>query len=66
MYPTEVDADQPDNAAIAYGVYDAFMTVLTTGDGWGVDYPISRQDLLDAVTEGVRRAFADVLGRERP
>lgn len=66
MYPTELDADQPDNAAIAYGVYDAFMTVLTTGSGWGVDYPISRQDLLDAVTEGVRRAFADVLGRELP
>lgn len=41
----------PDPAAVAKGVHDAFLTVLTTGSGFGADYPISREELLDAVTE---------------
>jgi hypothetical protein len=47
---------------VAQGVRDAFLTVLTTGAGFGPNYPFSRDDLLAAVTEGVRQAFADVLG----
>jgi hypothetical protein len=49
-----------DPEAVAQGVYEAFLTVLTL-DGFGLDYPMNRRDLLDAVTEGVRQAFADVL-----
>lgn len=48
--------------AVALGVHDAFLTVLTTGLGYGPDYPVSREELLAAVTEGVRQAFAEVLG----
>jgi hypothetical protein len=54
-----------DHDSIAEGVHDAFLTVLTTGSGFGPDYPWSREDLLAAVTEGVRQAFAEVLTAEQ-
>lgn len=52
-----------DSEDVAQGVYEAFLTVLTTGMGFGADYPMSREELLAAVTEGVRQAFAEVLGK---
>ena len=60
------EPEELDPAAVAEGVHDAFLTVLTTGMGFGPDYPWSREDLLAAVTEGVRQAFAEVLGRAFP
>jgi hypothetical protein len=48
--------------AITQGVYDAWLTVLTTAMGYGTgDYPISRQEIHDAIAEGVRQAFVDVM-----
>jgi len=39
------------------GVYAAVLTLM---DGVG-NYPMTRDDILHAVEEGVRRAFADLL-----
>lgn len=52
--------------SVAEGVHDAFLTVLTTGDGFGPDYPFSREDLLAAVTEGVRQAFVETMRGVQP
>ena len=51
--------DDANAKAVAEGVHDAFLGILRVD----TNYPMSRDDLLAAVTEGVRQAFADVLGK---
>ena len=43
--------------SIREGTYDALMSVLDAAGG----YPITREDIIDAIREGVQRAVAEHL-----
>ena len=55
MNPSDLDPE-----AVTDGVREAFLTVLTTGGGFGLDYPISRDEMHAAITEGVREAIDQI------
>lgn len=48
-----------DVEGVARGVCDAFIGILSID----TMYPFAREDLLAAITEGVRQAFAEVFGK---
>jgi hypothetical protein len=48
-----------DSEAVADGVHSALVTVL---DAAG-QFPVTRNEILDAIADGVRRAFVEVLGQ---
>jgi hypothetical protein len=51
-----------DASGVADGVHDAFCRIMNALG----DYPMTRDDILDAVREGVHDAFAEWLARVVP
>lgn len=48
--------------AVRQGVYDLFATIM---DASGNMYPITREEILDAIREGVKEAFMAVIADDR-
>jgi|JI10StandDraft_1071094.scaffolds.fasta_scaffold14097_17 hypothetical protein len=53
-----MEATESNYEAIRDGVRFAFLEILTVGNYVGLDYPQSRGEMQDAITAGVREAFA--------